>query len=730
MPLGPYADLYGTVANDKAAYSDLPGTVTGGRGPYDLTGTVSRRQVLAWDSPSLFYRPRVKLGDSFIDPRDLEGGPQVGENDLDSHTASMSFALRGRRWSAGQTEKVFARTPVEIYFDHGREGDVIEPATPDYAGYVIGCQQGSNAREPVVNVSCGDGAALYEKATLCFEIAPGADYTRGEIVELACADLGIPLAAPPPRGAVYRKPLQWTNKSPFEALKPFIEPEGWRIRFNAARQLEIYTPEIKRAPLPPDFRWSTADLLQPPEIEPPSDSPSRWVLTCVTVVDVNEVGQVTETTTATIEGLYAPAVATQQQQTDGSVVATGFPSEPEALRVISQIVDVVVKQAGQPIMQRTTESGWYNLGAARLASNASSSGGGYNFLQVYIDDSGKYVQEWKERFRAIGERLVTFTYNGNGDLTGQRVVTSRWRLTEQGVRAVGTSASATTVLNAYVHGDDQSYLERVEQWGIDEEQRISFTYGSDGPLLYTTQEEWRYFNPRTKIDHGSAHPTYFVLYNGEAHKGQVATWRKTKSVQETNIVSLSDGLKGTQTATSEWNARKRVDGPNDFGTYKSNAEEQAFQLVRVEPKQFRVINDDQYEEITHDADGNRVARIFLGRVPTTRYQSSTWTRLLTQPLEVVIEDPLAEAWFGFQKETLEHEYVQDDVEALRVLHARRRRAMALKVQVTRIDTMAQRGDTVDFTSEEDGISGRFLIVDRIRDWSNILPVVTYVMEQH
>jgi len=728
MPLGAYSDLAGTVVA-KVAQSDLPGTVSGGRGPSDLTGTVSRSLLDSWEAPSLFYRPRVKLGDELIPVRDLAGGPTVTENDLDSHTATMGFTLRGKRWSPAVTEKTFARTPVEFYFDHGREGAVIEPSAPDYSGYVIGDDQGGTRFEPEIAVQVGDGASLYEKTDSCLEIAPDAGYTDGEIVAILCENAGIPLATGAPQGGVYTKPVQAVNKRVFDVLKPFCERKGWRLRFNAAGELEIYTPAIKAPPLPADFAWTTADLLAPPRLVPPENAPSRWVLTANTVVDVNELGQVTETTTAEIEALYAPAVATQQQQTDGSTTPTGLPSESQALRVISRIVDTVVKQGGQPVLQRTSDYGWYNLRAARLQSNGSSSGGGFNFRLVYIDDAGNYVLWTKERFVQIGERVVTFTYNGNSDLIAQRVTTSRYRLIEHGVRTVGTSAAATTTTGAYVHGDGQSYQEFRELWGLAAEQRIRFVYSAEGPLLYTEQEEWRYFNPRAKVEAGATDTRYYVLYNGEAHKGLVADWTRTKLVLESNIVSLASGLKGVVISTSEWAAREKKDGLYNFGTYRSNAEEQTFQPTTVENKQFRIINEDQWEEISYKADGTRVSQIFLGRAPTTRYKSSSWTRLLSQPIEVVVEDPLALAWFGYERETLQHEYVQNAEEALLVIRDRRRRAMGHKCELTRREHMAKRGDTIDLSIPEHGISGRWIVVDRQRDWSSIMPVATYTLEK-
>lgn len=726
MPLGAYSDLTGTVVA-KVAHSDLPGTVSDGRGPYDLTGTVSRSLLDSWEARSLFYRPRVELGGTAIPADDLVA-VSVNENDLDSHTATMGFSVRGKRWSPMLTEKTFARTPVRIFLDHGREGAVVEPSSPDYFGYVIGCDQGGGQYEPEIAVQVGDAASLYEKTDSCLEIAPDARYTDGEIIAILCADSGIPLAPGTPQGGEYRKPIQAVNKRVFDVLKPFCERKGWRLRFNSAGQLEIYTPAIKAPPLPADWKWTGTDLIGPPKLIPPENSPSRWVLTANTVVDVNELGQVTETTTAEIEALYAPLIAVSQQQTDGTTSATGLPSEPQALRVISRIVDTVVKQGGQPILQRTSDSGWKNLRAARLVSNGSGSGGGYNFLQVYIDDGGNYVQFTKERFLPIGERVVTFTYNGNGDLVAQRVTTSRWRLTEQGVRAVGTSAAATTEIDSYVHGDDQSYAERVEQWGLDEEQQITFNYSSAGPLLTTTQDEYRFRNPRTRVD-GSTHAGWFVLYSGEAQDGVRATWRKTQTVLEANIISLDSGLKGVTISTSEWNAREKKDGPNNFGTYKSNAEIQAFQLVKVENKQFRIINEDQWEQITYAADGSRTSQIFLGRAPTTRYKSSSWTRLLSQPIEVVVDDPLALAWFGAERETLQSEFIQDADEALLVIRDRRKRAMAPKCEFTRCEHPAKRGDTVDLSIPEHGISGRWIITDRQRNWSSIMPTATYTLER-
>jgi hypothetical protein len=135
-----------------------------------------------------------------------------------------------------------------------------------------------------------------------------------------------------------------------------------------------------------------------------------------------------------------------------------------------------------------------------------------------------------------------------------------------------------------------------------------------------------------------------------------------------------------------------------------------------------------YEEVSINANGDRVSKIFLGRLPTTRYQGSVWTQTVTQPIEAIVNDTTAQAWFGFERNAFTQDYVQDQDEAALVLQNRRAQALAQKVEVVRPDGPATVGDTVFLNVPEQGISRRFLIVGKRRDWTGYLPRATYQLE--
>jgi hypothetical protein len=88
--------------------------------------------------------------------------------------------------------------------------------------------------------------------------------------------------------------------------------------------------------------------------------------------------------------------------------------------------------------------------------------------------------------------------------------------------------------------------------------------------------------------------------------------------------------------------------------------------------------------------------------------------LIQEPLELIIDDPTVEAWFGVSSEALDNPYIQSLPEAERVLLARRRRALAKTLTITRAETRVRPGATV-LVRWPHLIAERYLVVsDEVR----------------
>lgn len=724
MPTGSIARMLGSVTG---GYSPpmLSGQVDGAA--YDeLTGTVSRALIESWEAPALFFRYRVKLAGEWLTETDLHGALSIDRKDLDSHTSAASFGLRGVQWSAWRTTRTWALTPVEVYIDHGVAGSVVEPTVPDWFGYVIGCDQGSD-HEPIVTVRCGGPSTLYERYDACEEFAPLTGLTRGQMLDVLFSAAGASINSP--AGAVYDKPLQAINKKLFQVVVPFIEPEGWRLRETVTGGFETYQPELKRAPLAPDWTWTKGDVVSMSAI-PPESVPSRWVATGSTVLITDELGVTRELTVNELVAEYAPVVALLVRQSDGTTIASGYAALPEVTRVISRIQDEVLKRGQEVIQQRTTEYGYYNPRRARLRSNGTSGGTpglGFDYVTGFVDPEGEDVQWHMEKFVPIGERVTDYSRDVSGTLLSQRVRTTRYGRRLRAVRTATTATTATTHADSWVFSDDQSYADKHEVYGLFEEQRIAFTYAAvTGPLSETTQDTYQWHAAKAAIDDGS----YEQLYDGTGQTEVSTVFELTERKVMSDFVGNGQ-VKGERTVTYGWSAAHRVGGAHDWGEFESDAPEETFKFIKAETKQFNALSEEQLEEVEYPAEGGRKARRILGRQPITLYTGSTWTRVVSEPFEVVIDDPTVEAWFGFARETITSEYILNATEALRVINMRRRRMLARKLVITRPDSPAQKGDTVYFTAPEDGINARFIIADKSMslDMASPMPMASYRLEE-
>jgi hypothetical protein len=687
-----------------------------------FTGTVGSSVVDSWDGDSIYTRVRVRLAGAWIPEEDLVL-PFKAHESIDSHMTTWSLALRGKRYSIFRTVTTWTRVAIDVFLDHGQPGAFQVAATPTYSGYVRKCDQDQGSPGPVVRLQCGDRAALYDRFEACAEVPPLQGLTRDAIVRMHLEAAGI-TEVDCPEGAVYNKALQWTNKRLFQVLGPFLEPEGWHFRFLPDGTAQIYTAELKTAPQPPDDVWYVEDLLEPPKAVPPEAVPSRYVLTATAVRLVDELGVETTVTKTTVRALYAPVVAVESQTVTGTFNPTGLSPLPEVERIVSVITDQVAKRGSAVLSQVTTEEGWFNPAGAYQVSTGS---GGFSFIAGrYRTAEGDFVTWLTQKFTEIGRRDSRHFYNLNGDLTGSTIDT--WKYHRHGTRGVATVASYPTynVAGSYLYQDDQSYFSAAETYSIAERQVVRLVYDeATGAQLSESQDSYRWYSPASAID---GNPGWYVLYDGTGQKDLNATLMLVETRTRQHILSRDALIRGEQEVIYGFSAPRKVDGSFDFGDFKSDADEMALRFSRIESTEYNVLAEDQYEKVTYTPAGGRVARVFLGSLPITRYTQSVWTRMVQEPLELSIDDPTAEEWFGFSRQTISHEHVQDLEEAARVIENERRRAMSNKVEVLRPATGRKVGDTILLIDPDQGLFARGLVVDVEPTWDGIGAEELYRLE--
>lgn len=708
----------------------IAGAVTGGavlgtfEGPVDgavlgtIEGTVDRTVIERFDSASRFYGMRIVLNGREVPQRDLLG-PVVLEESLDDPIRTASFSVVGAAYSVFRTTDTWTRVPVDIYFSQGPEDDVAEELV--FRGYVL-TGKPTGELEPVVTISCGDAGALFKSVTTCAELEPLLGLTRGVIVTDVLLEAGV-AGVSVPDGARYEKSVQAVNKPLLPWVKEFGEPEGWYWRFRNDQVAEAFVPTFRHPPLAPHHTWSVDDI-HSLSVEPPSDCPSRYVGRCFGPVIVDELGQVTTITETEEQTIYAPKVATLEQQTDGSRTATGATLNPATLRVTKRIRNEQTKTGSLVTRDYTAEWGWFNPPAAAFETvllGAGPAPGGFDWLVALIDEAGEFVAWSEERFVLRAERLSLPEYDVDGTLVGS--VTQNFEYFRQ---VTAAKSGGLWLAGVAVGSDGMSYVDyagTIEIYGLASVETDVRTYDLGGAEAQRVTEKETYYAKRGPLgDKETA--------DGQGLEEETAFLQLTERLTTTNVKDTSGLLAGRIDTKRAWSAPKASNGANDWGPFLSNAETESFTDVEVKSTRFDVITEDTYEETVTTGDGAPVTTVRSGRRPQPRYKASPWTRLVQQPIDFVLDDPVVEQWFGFSREVVNNDYCQSAEELRRLIEHRRDRQLTTRLSVRRVETLASIGDTVAIEWPPAGLAARAMItrISRPRDLQALPPVATYELE--
>jgi hypothetical protein len=709
MPLGTPASFRGTLQADPAV---VPGTFQGALAgfvepgfvepgfvasfpPQTFTGTLSRARIDAWDGELTYSGVRVVLAGQEVPQADLVGPVSLRES-IDTHLASATVRIAGASYSIHRTERTWTRVPCELWFRQRTAGGAPQEVLR-LEGVVRTATEVDHEGEPALDVTLGDLSAVYDRYRLCHEVPPYSGLTRGQIAREVAADAGVP-ATDIPDGARYDAPLQLDGVTLFEFLREWGEPEGWHWRW-VGDTLTAYVPTLKLSPQAPDHVWTPREI-ETLQSDPPEDVPSRVTVRGFAALFVDEIGIETELTRTEVEALYAPKVAVEKQLSDGNREPTGF-SSTEALRLVLLVIESRQRRGTRELKTTVEEWGWYNRAAGKLrtVSGDGETGDGYNYVTTYIDDEGKFVVGSRERFQLVAYRISQPFYFGD-DLTERRETVHSWHRRTSGV-AQTPPVGGTSIIGNLVGDDDVSYIplaptgelmpggSSIEGFGRSSLSITRFHYNATGAAYREIQEEWGYYSPRASVSAAGNH----YRYDGVAQLG-TDNFIRVRTRDRNQFLTTDGRLRGLIDVESGYAILRKLDGAHDFGGGQaSNESSERFRILERKNVAYHVIGHNQVEEVTYDQDG-RHSRIILGPLPTPRYLSSPWVRLVQQPLELVIDDPVIEQWFGVSQEAIENPYIQSESEALRVYRERRARALAKKLSIGRAETLARPGDTV------------------------------------
>ncbi|MEM9598044.1 MAG: hypothetical protein AAGD06_27520 [Acidobacteriota bacterium] len=645
----------------------------------------------AYDSPC------VRCGESvLLDGVDVTAD-LVGEISLDEAIGQPirrgSLALRGDAYSPHRTVRTWTRTPIEIYTVQGPPGEELEVLT--LRGIVDTCQMGSDG---TVRLDFGDLGLLRQQ--ICHVETPlQQGKTRGAIVRSIAAGAGY--LADVPDGAQIQKPVESTGQDLFGLLGSFGEPEGWDFGVDNDGRLVADTYRLKTGAERPDHVWTLGDLYSVPEITPPTDVPSTWVLRGDTVSLVDEVGIETEVETVVVETISAPSVATRRQNpTTGALESTGAVPPPAILRPVSRLTTETRKQGQRVLSQVITEHAWHNPAHARLTTGNGDGLGpgdqGLYFVAANVDDQDRYVTWPSERFGLVGVRRTDYVYDAAGTRSALAGQVWGWYRRRLAVVDPGgpPSGLAFGALDAPVGDDGTSYLATdppgytIERYGLLARQVATYVHGDDGALAVETIDDHGWHSVEL------APGTGYVNADGTSQRDEIEGWEHHHRTERRHYTDTSGRKRGETLVVDGYGVRETGYGWGRQVTHRT----------------YQTRGNQSYD-VVDVVDGRaRPPETHLGQPPVPVYQSSPWTELVQDPLELILHDELLAQLFGPQSRVLNHPYIQSPEEA--EAHVRRllAREAAHQLRVQRPETAAVLGDTVLLHLPEIGFSDRCLVV--------------------
>ena len=477
-------------------------------------------------------------------------GPISWTRRRDSPIRQGRFELAGTEFLPHLSRETWTLTPLEVWGYVGPPAEEVERIL--LSGYVITGDSEPVAR--ITTVSFADRGGIHHQADACYEAAPLAGLTQGQILKQIAYSAGIP-EADAPVGTRITKPVTTQGKPAFSVLSSLADAAGWWLRFDdESGGLKAEEFRLKRPPQAPDEIWHLRELYASPQVSPPQPLPSRWLVRFTSAVEVDEAGIETKTTKTTIESIYAPRAAVARQtgeMSDGGEPLT-VPVEvgtEASLRVTKILCETTQRRADLVIRRVVEEYGWFNSERARLRVSPSPFGEFaeiYATHETYVDDSG--VGRWwpKERFGLIRRVIETPVYDAAGTVLSQTRDLWEYGGTVAGLRHPGAD-TIHNVTNAGIGSDGESYDDfdqtpgtfnragRIFQLRLNERRTVTYHYSDTGHAARQVERVWRFFSPQASVD--EAHAQHWITASGRGQVEMLAQWRE---VQTTSRITTTD----------------------------------------------------------------------------------------------------------------------------------------------------------------------------------------------
>lgn len=603
---------------------------------------------------SVYYRFELE-----IEGKRVRRDEIAGELTVDRHLfggVTVSWTLTGRRWAWWATDDSWTRKRFELRRYLGST-ILCEKALPVIQGVITGADpQGES-----IAIQAADRRG--ESAVLCLDLPP-AERTRAEVLRYVFeVGLGYTVVTPDDGGA-YSGGLLLDGENPWAWALEFVEPLLWFFELDGSRIIFRELTAVAR----PDravtmHRWSSLEINSRPGIDLPSGSPSLYLIRSqvvrmgVYIVRTRRFERRNDT--------FAIPVADSIQHADGSIDPVSIPSPVDDMLVEAVILREMIRPDGQLDRQTTTRQGWRLPEAALLRTF----GGDYLYREVYMRE-GRGVAWARARFETLDIEDVSFEYS-DGQQVGRTVDRTG---DHRKPRAVASHSSPTmsaddlrprpTIDNSFVYADGKASSTAVAIWGKYQSVQESYTWNGNGVQIGTPQQTygWAILVVRPPGDNPA--PAWYQDADGTGLEAIESTWQRLASSDEIHAVATGE-IEGTVTTIGRYEEPPmtpagRFEWPNGGRSSLDRQpfvqrEERDLLFLRPGGAVRRRITDDGVER-----------RELLHNRPLATHQSSAWTSVVVEALEVLVADPTAESRWGLDTLTIDHRYCESVEDGRRV----------------------------------------------------------------
>ncbi len=654
------AELTGTVAVTEDEHAYVLGSVeVTDDAPYQVILTVTNAAAVAYAQRYQQLGAGIVINGLAMPDREIGNVLTITES-ADSYGDRAAFQLIGSRFSPFAREYLRTKALVEISLVIGNVANEFRKKV--FTGYFV--ETPYDGQPPAANVICLDAAALYaQKRAKTWTLPSNSNRARVSIINELLALVGIPaghfdLVGD---GGRVNKPLAPGDQPILDFIRDLCMVRGADVGMENGRICgRRYSPD-----LPPVIEFNASNLLVPWGLTVPDTlSPNVTGVVAVSYSQEPVAGYRTPPATSVITiGPYAP------------VTALGYPSWPEANRIISEVIARETYLGDLVVRSDTEEWGWYAARAAgeKIQSIVDDPGwevAAHSDFPTYEFPDGSTRGEAAERFRRISKTVVTKDVDANMNVIAVHEAKYNLHFLRKAIWQVGIDGENALVTDpggVYINDDGQGVQGGREVMGLVSAGGTTMEGGLPSSPAYTRPDE----------------------------------------LTDTVYELAADGTIKTETVTHHYYdvgaPMRKKSGAYGYGfdevTYSSRPEEARTSVpdqwggLRVTTRRYRVIDESRYELIERTTGGNespRTVRSELAGSPPRPESAQPVTS--SQEIRYVIEDRARIAQVGEEIEDIQvNEFVEtpEDARLLAEYLARTNGAITLTCAVA-IESLAHK----------------------------------------